>query len=553
MAVVTSFVPASPAVPVANTRLSDELREFGLDYWPAHVSAPGGVFLVAVTSNLPVSTTPVVKASWRPTSYRDDYYDRIHVKPSLIDLGNLLSSQVREVEVWNAHLTAKLLSSIDRSNTEGLTLAEPAAPPTTFAPNESRLYELSVSTNGPPTIDAAYTFNFAGEAPRLRVTGRRVVVWPFVPQTKFRETLEWMTDVMQAYSAEQRLALREAPRQVLQYDFQLDPQQFSRAKALSTAWAHRVYGAPVWAEATRLGALASGITLVVFNTADADYRNDDLILLWDDDENFVAAETTTVTPTGIELKQPLTRSFSNAYVMPLRFGRTLSGSEFSRDAHDVTKAKLSFQVTNNVDLGAASTFPQYRGKDVLTDRSVVLGDLSERIVRPVDVFDNGSGPMTTDQLRGYPDRTETVTFDPLNRHDAWTMRKWLHARRGRQRTFWVPSWNEDIVLVADVLASDLTIEVRNIGYSLYYGVTDVMVDLVNGTRIFKRILSGNVNAGGNEVLDLESSFGINIARTDVVRISLMKHVRFDSDRLELGHSYGGRVSVSVPVIEVPEG
>ena len=61
-----------------------------------------------------------------------------------------------------------------------------------------------------PVIDGEYEFHFPGETPALHIAGRRVVVWPFVPQTKFREQLQWLTDVMQAYSAEQRLAIDQA-------------------------------------------------------------------------------------------------------------------------------------------------------------------------------------------------------------------------------------------------------------------------------------------------------------------------------------------------------
>lgn len=486
-------------------------------------------------------------------SYLQDYYFRVHVRPSRIDLGNLLSSQTRQVEVWNAHLTSKLLASITRESVEGLVLSEPVATPTTFGADEARVYTLSVSTNGPPVIDAKYTFNFPSEPVSLSVVGRRVVVWPFVPQTKFREQLQWMTDVMQAYSAEQRLALRAAPRQTLQYDFQLDQQQYSRAKAISTQWAHRVYGAPIWSESTRVGNLSAGITSIAFDTTNADYRANDIVLVWESDEKFVAAETTTMTAGGVTLKLPLDRSYSNAFVMPLRFARTLQGTEFSRMAHTVTRARLAFLVNNNVDLGASIGLPQYRGKDVMTDRSVVLSDMSEKIVRAVDVFDNGSGPVTIDQERAYPDRTEVLSMDPQNRAEVWRMRKWLHARRGKQRTFWLPGWNRDLILLENVLASATSMTVRPIGYPLYYGVTDIMVQLNSGALLFNRVLSGATDPSGNEVLALEAAFGTLISVADVALICFIKHVRLDTDNADINHDYAGRASCAVAVVEVPEG
>lgn len=517
-------------------------------------STPEGMY-GPLTRNEPVETYSRSVQGVQGHAYYHDFYFRVHVTPAVIDLGNMLSSQTRPVEVWNAWPESKLLSDITETNTDGITLVEPQPVPTTFGQLEVRTYQANISSNGSPIIDAAYNFVFPDESPRLAIIGRRVVVWPFIPQTRFRERLEWMTDVMQAYSAEQRLALRAAPRQSLRYEYQLDPTQFSRAKALSFAWSHRVYGAGVWAEATRLGPVASGVQLLNFSTANADYRANDLILLWESDTKFLAVETTTLTPTAVGLKQPLELSFANAYVMPLRFARTLQGSDFVRSDGNITLARLEFLVSNSVDLavGYATPFPQYRGADVLTDQSVVLGDMSERAVRRVDVFDNGSGPIVTDPERGYLERTETVTFDPLTRPDVWATRRWLHSRRGKQKSFWLPSWNTDLVLANNVNSADTIISVRPIGYPLYYGVTDIMVQLTSGARIFKRVLNGSDDVSGNEILALETAFGTSITVAEVAFISFIRHVRLDTDSLELSHTYGGHVSISAPVIEVPEG
>ncbi len=508
---------------------------------------------VAVTSNLPVSELENTITSYLARSFLDDYYYRVHVQPGVISLGNLLSIQTRDIEVWNAHFDGKLLSSISDTGLDGIDLTEPDPAPTTFASLESRTYTLSVSINGSPTIDGKYDFHFAGETPSLRITGRRVVVWPFVPQTRFREQLQWLTDVMQAYSGEQRLALRTAPRQSFQYDFQLTPRQYSRAKAISTQWAHRVYGAPVWAEAVRLGSLSAGATSLSFDTTSADFRADDVVLLWESDEKFSAVETTTKTGSSMGLKLPLDQAFNNAYVMPLRFARTLRGTEFRRSANDIIDARMVFLVGNNIDLGASIGLPQYRGLDVMTDRSVVVSDMAERIVRAVDVFDNGSGPIEVDQERAYPDRSEVLTMDALTRAEAWRMRQWLHARRGRQKSFWLPGWNNDLEIIDDVGAAASAITVKPVGYPLYYGVTDIMIDLSNGSRLFGRILSGSPDGSGNEILALESPFGVAFTVADVVLCCFMKHVRLDTDQIDVTHSYAGRATASMAVIEIPEG
>lgn len=509
---------------------------------------------VDVTDNLPIDLEPKASvSSWRMPTFLDDYYFRVHVKPGVIALGNLLSAQVRTVEVWSAYLGPKLLSSLTQEGTEGITFTQPVAPPTYFAALESRTYTVSISTNGPPTVDAIYSFHFPSETPTLTITGRRMVLWPFVPDTGYDETMEWETDLLDSFNNEQRLALREAPRQTFSYKFLLDEQQFSRAKAISTQWAHRVYGIAVWDEVTPLlNGLTAGSSFIAFDTANADYRDNDLIMLWASDTNLAALEITTVTPTGVNLKLPLDKNWPKCYIAPLRFARTLTGVDYSRTSNKYITAKAQFLVTQNKDLGDNGSFPTYRGKPVMTDRSAVVGDLSEKIVRTIDMFDNGSGPIKIDIASNWVRFMQTISFLKNNKADVWKLRKWIHARRGKQRAFWLPSWNRDLVILQDVASTASSITVSPIGYPLYYTVKDIMIQLLNGTRIFARVTSGSTDNDGNEALSLSAQIGTAFATTDIDFVCFMSHVRFDTDLVTFNHRDVGQVSTSIALAETPE-
>ena len=505
-----------------------------------------------VQDNLPISEPAASVVGYPATSFLDDYYNRVHILPGVLSLGNLLSSQSREVEVWSAYFEPQLLSDIEAVGDDGITLQGPEDPPTSFAELESRLYSLSISTNGSPVIDAHYTFNFELDTPELVITGRRVVVWPFIPQTKHKEMLEWKTDILPSFNSEQRLALRAAPRQSFSYQFYFDPKQFSKAKAIATQWAHRVYGIPVWSEATRLGSLSQGITEILMDTSFADYRANDIILIWSSDTDYLAAENLSVLADRITLKLPLERSFTNAYVMPMRFSRTLQGIDFKRGPNELIVANGTFQVSANADLGSAVGYPQHRGKDVLTDHTIIVGDLSERISRSITAFDNGSGPISVDVNSNWITSSKSLSFDTLTRQARWAARRWIHSRRGRQRGFWLPSWNQDLRILEDVGSSASALTVEPISYPLYYGVTDIMIQLKNGNRIFARVLSGAKNLDGNEVLTLDSQVGTSFAVADIDLACFMSHVRFNTDRVEINHDVAGRFATMIPAMETPE-
>lgn len=512
----------------------------------------------SIVDNLPITLEPRVSSDgyWQK-SFRDDYYNRIHIVPGVIALGNLLTAQTRTIEVWSAYGISQPLTSVTSSNSDGITLTQPIAAPTTFAPLESRNYTVNISTNGPPIISPVFTFTFANVAtaatPNLSITGRRVVIWPFLPETGYTEKMEWKTDVIEAFNNEQRIAVREAPRQSFEHEFYLDSQQFSRAKAMTTQWGHRVYGLPVWDELTILETgLTSGATVINFDTTNADYRENDIIILWSSDTNASALEITTVTPTSVTLKLPLTSNWPRCFIAPLRFCRTLEGASFSRTSNEYATAKMEFLVTSNKDLGDDGSYPTYRTKPVMTDRSAVVGDLSERIARSIDIFDNGSGPIDVDITNNWVRFLQTMSFIKNDRASIWSLRKWIHARRGKQRSFWLPSWNKDINILEDCADTATSLTISAIGYPLYYSTKDILIQLRNGTRIFTRATSGSTNEQNNETLLLSAALGTGFTVADIDFACFMSHVRLDTDNVSFNHINFGQVATSIAVVEIPE-
>ncbi len=537
--------------------MTGNFDRYAADYYPyrddAAPLAPGAQVR---TINLPVSQQANPQIGGQSGGFgRLDWYDRIHILPASIALGNLVSTQTRTVAVWNAwRNTAQMLLAINASSAEGIAMSGQAAPVLAFGALQERDWQIAITPSGPPTIDALLQWIFGnGTTVGLSVTGGRVVLWPFLPNTDYDETLSWKTDVIPSFNNEQRIALRRAPRQEFNHEFFLNEAQFSRAKAITTQWSHRVYAIAVWADVTKLfGGLAAGSTFIGFDTSNADYRDNDLVMLWVSDTQTIAIETTTITPLGINLKLPLEDDWPPCYIAPVRFARTLSGIDYKRGPNRNILAQGSFEVDKNVDLGNEGSYPVYRGKPVLTDRTAVIGDVRERIARTIEVFDNGSGPVQVENTTDWARHVQSIGFIKNTRQEAWALRKWLHARRGRQRAFWLPSWNADLTILEDVAETSSTITVSFINYPTYYEIKDILIQLKNRTRIFSRILSGATNAAGNDVLALSAQVGVAFPTSEIDFVSFLSHVRLDSDRITFNHQQVGQVRVSVPVVETPE-
>lgn len=530
------------------THYDDFLSEFATrDAW--RTSTTG---IAPYTNNAPVSAAGRPIVGFAAGSWSDDYYHRVHVIPSQLDIGNLFTTQSRTFRVWNAYLdSAKTLASVSESGTEGILITGPASPPTVFAPNEERQYGVAVTLDGPPVIDAAIQFEFdAGNDPVVRITGRRVVVWPWMPQMEYLETLEWSTDVIQAFAGEQRMALRMAPRQSFDHRYYLAPRDLARAQAITGGWSHRLYGLPLFGEARSVGALAGGLTQILLDTAHADYRAGGLACVWASPEQFEAVEIDAVLADRITLRRPLLGSYEAARVAPLRLARTLRGVEFPRVDGRNSFAEARWSVADNADLSADGALDTYRGADVLPLCRVMVSPISDHIARSVDVFDNGSGAIEVDVQTGYVSRTSMATFHADTRAERWALRQFLDRIKGRRGVFWLTSSNADMQIAAPLSAAGNTLRIEPIGYPLYYGVSDICILLNDGTRIYRRV-TGGAAVGGLEHLALDAAPGVTIDASNVRRIMFMRLYRFDADTVEIHHPARDIARAAVACREVP--
>lgn len=485
-------------------------------------------------------------------SFFGDYYNRIHINPLSIELGNLTTAQVQPVEIWNAYTTQQTLSSIDESGIDGITLTQPDSLPSVYNPLQEKTYYVNIDSNGASTIDAIYTFNFTSDVLKLAITGSRVVVFPFKPLQVFSEDLEWATDVIQTFSKEQRLSLRKAPRQKFSYEYFLDQEKFSRAKLIGKGWSYRNYGVPVWSERTYIGNVAAGTTSISFDTSNADYRENDVALLWSSDTDFLTVQTTTISPTGINLKLPTEVSISNAYVMPLRFGLALGGISFSRYNHTHTSVATTFTCTESVDLGDASEYPIYNGYPVYNKLITLQESVSEKLLRSVTEFDNGSGAIEVEINNSWVNNQRTVNIRAETKAEIWNLRKFLHYLRGKRAAFYLPTWNPDLTATENIAASSGFIKVKNIGYGLYVSKSDIMIRKKDNSKIYATITSSAIDVNGDEILYLSNPIGQEILLSDIMYICFMDLVRLDSDNVTIAHDEVEAVSVSVPVLEVPQ-
>ena len=211
--------------------------------------AEGLMSLTESYTHVTATVSPAAVSASVNTCYLEDYYYRIHVVPSYIDLGQLLSAETREITVWNAYFTPQIMTSVTEVSTDGIEISEPVTIPYEFAPLEEVTYDADVGTSGPSTIGATVYFNFAALFPDstlyCMIVGSRVMVWVWLPREAYTEEMCWRTDVLQTRNGEQRIAYLDAPRQTYKYEFSLPADQYSNLKVPVDKQAHGVWGLPI--------------------------------------------------------------------------------------------------------------------------------------------------------------------------------------------------------------------------------------------------------------------------------------------------------------------
>lgn len=547
MAELLGFVIEESAfLPSSSNRIAEVLDELGEMVWPPVPSRPssGGLsslsyleedkLLVEQSEN---SFSGAVVAN----TLFQDVYETIHMLPSEIDLGNMLSSQERTVEVWNAYLTSQLLSSITTVGDDGLTLTEPQAAPTTFTPLESRVYTLNISTIGPSVINADYAFNFPNDAAKLNVTGRRVLAFPFPPNFSqaLIEHLSWKTDVLSHYDgSEQRIKQRQVARMGYEYRLTALGINAQRLKAILWGWQARVFAVPVWTDEGVLQSSVNVDDLVLnINTDDLDYHAGGFVVLLSDTYTLEVVEIESLTATTITLASGLGSAWSaGTKVYPARLARIASDLEFKNTLQGVDGV-VSFDVVDSTNAPAVDFSLTYRGLPVLDRVPNKADGVSTAFKRDMEILDNMTGVVTYDDRSDFANTLQDYHWIEKGRANITLLKQWLYARAGRLTPFWVSSWTNDIELARIVADSDLVIDITYIGYASHLsqgvGRRDIKIELNDGTVFYRRITGSVDNGDQTETLSIDAALGQTVSPVDISIISFMQLHRLDSDTIEI--------------------
>jgi hypothetical protein len=355
------------------------------------------------------------------------------------------------------------------------------------------------------------------------------------------ERLEWRTSVLRSRrGAEQRLALRQAPRRALEVSFLLHRQD----RTLFDLSVHRVgsgeWYLPLFHHTQRLGAaLVAGATAIPLGTYGRGFVAPGAALLYASPAVYEAVEIAGLDSTSLTLAAPLAAGWpEGTRLLPLRRGR-LAEQPSVRQLTDTTgTAEVRFELTEPDDFPALAMPVTYRDFPVLTLAPDRAEDLETAYERAIAELDNGSGRKHLADAA--PDITITTQQHAWFLHGVQEHAEFyglLYTLRGRLKALWLPTFAADLELLEADGGAGIT--VAWCGYTAFggprVGREDIRIELRDGTSLYRRITAAAEDGDGNEFLTLSSALGTPLEPAAVRRISWMTLSRLDQDGVEIAH------------------
>lgn len=507
-------------------------------------------------------------AGQRVEAFGGQLFEKIIVLPRVRALGFVLTATQFPVEVWNTFRDSnQLLQSIAVTGNGGLTLTDPFGEPLIFPAMDSYIYQATIPSQGAAQIDEVVSFTFLGglAGASMHVTGSRITVFSVAPDWNegIDETTEYLTDILRAYSDnEQRRGLRQLPRRALRYRaLTLNARDAAGMESLVWGWQNQPYGVPWWQDAQPLlSDIAIGATVIPVVTDDRQFAAGGLIAIWVDEFTFEALSILSVAPTAVTVTSPTQFAWKGGpqtRVMPIFLCRLPDSVSVSRFSSEIDHIDLSFLGEAAQAAPAPATSPtQFKGFDVLEiapnweksplkrsyKRSMVTIDPK---VGPIQVIDKGGSAIVGQEFPWWLDTHPTIT----------AFRAFIGRRFGQLVPFWLPTWDQDLVLFQDVLSGDTGIRIKSEFYSRFFFPTPArrfvaFIPIDGSGNVYRKITAAADNGDGTENLVLESPTGKNFG-AGATMVSFLTLARLASDSVSIKWDSSEHAESVLSLQEVP--
>lgn len=340
------------------------------------------------------------------------------------------------------------------------------------------------------------------------------------------ERLRFLTQIIAGHDrTEQRIAHRcdvaglAVPNQIFSTQLAVfGDEAAARLEAMLDGWLKQTWAVPVWPMAQRHTAtLPAGSTALAVDTRWCDYRADGLAMIWQSDSAYEVVVVDSVADSALTLKDGTLAAYAGGkWILPCRIGWVTSATDLVRYGGGVV-AGLAWEIDGG-DLAAVTGYAaamEYDGMTVVTDPARSTGDFGSSHDSDFAVLGGDTGPFEIVSNSVVNEVSQTHGWICRTLEEAWRLRQFVHAMKGRQSAFLVPTFKRDLVLSRDAAPSDTVLYVAHRGLTANRSADSQRTYLAfrpaGGSIVVRRITNIAEVSASEEAITLYSSGGLTCA------------------------------------------
>lgn len=531
---------------------------------PSVLESPKAGFLDPATPidiNSPV-LTPVAVSKVAPTNptfsgiaagqvgkpfrmFGQEFYFRVWPLPRVVDVQNPLLDTNIPFQLWNAYLTPNEIDSIIPTDATGLTLdIDDTGSLDTL---ELRTVNVQIHADAPISISALFTFDMEFGQTAVSFIAVLADILPIAPETPVTEKLEWKTDIIQNYDGtEQRIALRPRPRRYFQMSLVLlndADRKLIYDKLYQVATRELIVPSVQYQSRLKVATVVSD-NKIYTNTRRADLRADEKVVIRTRAGTTYIYTVDEVFPDYVTITTALSQVLPVGSIVTNAFGTRMPNKSSLRMNAIDGRVNLALTVVNPRDQVAwpdsGVVVPTFNDKLLLLRNPDASGESAEAFDVGLDIIDNETGKPAyfTNFVQPFVEGTRKYLVQTLLDPDDIEMwRNFLDAIRGQQKSFYTPTYREDLIFyeAGDFLTG--SIDVVGSEYPTLYADSEsykqVEIETSLGTYHLKVIAADN--NGPFSTLRFATPISDDLTGVEVIRISYLMLVRLANDTVTLTH------------------
>jgi hypothetical protein len=531
---------------------------------PPVLETPKPGFLDAgtdVTANSPV-LTPVPYAITAPANpsfsgiadgtvgqpfrmFGQEFYFRVWPLPRIVDVQNPLLDTNIPFQLWNAFLTPNDIDAIIPTDATGLTID--ITDLDSLDTLELRTVNVQIHADAPINISALFTFDMQYGGTAVSFIAVLADILPIQPETPVAEKLEWKTDIIQNYDGtEQRIALRPRPRRYFQMSLVLlndADRKLLYDKLYQVATRELIVPTVQYQSRLKVKTVVAD-NKIYTNTRRADLRAGEKVVIRTRAGQFYIYTIDEVFPTYVTITTALSQALPVGSIITNAFGTRLPNKSALAMASISGSVNLNLTVVNPRDQVAwpdsGVVVPTFNDKPLLLRNPDASGATSEAFDVGLDIIDNVTGKPQyfTNFVQPFMEGARKYLVQTLFEPDDLEMwRGFLDAIRGQQKSFYTPTYREDLIFydAGDFLTG--SIDVVGAEYPTLYADSEsyrqLEIETSIGTYHVKVVAADN--NGPFSTLRFATPISDDLTGVEVIRISYLMLVRLANDTVTLTH------------------